>query len=429
LEKFGPTRFLGHEIMSCSSTLIGIVEKKKRAEAASKNSEVQLIFEETPFYAESGGQIGDTGRIAFHNGAVAEVLDTQKTPAEIFLHKARIVKGAIKVGDTAELEVAEPIRRSTMRNHTATHLLQAALRRVLGKHVSQAGSWVGPRGLRFDFNHMEPMTGEQKTEVERIVNENILKDTPVVKHILPLERARQMGALCPFGEKYGEIVRVVQVNDFSMEFCGGTHLRSTGEIGLFQIVSESSIASGVRRIEAVTGEEAFHHDQKNRALIAQLSQRLSVTPDQLAERLESLLQNLREHEKEVSRLRQQKSADEVEMALQSAKKIGEVTLLTHRFEDLDVAELRNVADLFRSKVKQGVTVLASVKDGKVSLLCTVTDDLKSRLPANKIIREIAAVVGGGGGGKPELAQAGGKDPSKVNDALAKAEEIVLAALK
>ncbi|HRR98949.1 MAG TPA: DHHA1 domain-containing protein, partial [Candidatus Sumerlaeia bacterium] len=310
------------------------------------------------------------------------------------------------------------------RNHTATHLLQGALRSVVGSHIAQQGSYVTPECFRFDFANPEPLTAEQIARVEEIVQREILKDTEVVIREMPLEEARQLGAIAPFGEKYGVVVRVVSIGDFSLEFCGGTHCSRTGQIGTFLIESESSIASGIRRIEAKTGMAAFAANQTARGALKDICALLSAAPESLAVRIEKILGEAKDLKKEIQKLRQEKAAGGADNVIASAREAGGVRFIAHRADGLNPNEMRNLADTLRAKIKEGVVVIGGVDGDKVSLICASTEGVRKKVPAGKVIKEVAKIVGGGGGGRDDMAQAGGKLPEKLPEALNAVEEII-----
>ncbi len=424
----GATLFLGYESLSASSLILGILKEGKRVNSIQAGEEALLVLRETPFYAEAGGQVGDTGLIT--TGHVRfEVLDTQKTPEGIYLHIGKVIEGALRVGDEVEAAVDEPQRLATMRNHTATHLLQGALKRIIGKHITQSGSSVSPASLRFDFTHLEPLTPELIHAVEAMVNEQVMMNRPVAARTLPLEEARRIGAIAPFGEKYGETVRVIEVKDFSREFCGGTHLSATGQIGSFAVLSESSIASGIRRIEALTGTAAFEYLSRQRELLTRLSQTLSAGKDELADRVEQLMVEVKQLRREVQQLRQEKSYAGIDDILRTAQTIEGVKILTHTVDNLEANEMRNLIDLLKAREPQAVIGLGSSKGGKATLICAVPKQLAKKIPANKIVKEISPVISGGGGGRAEMAQAGGKNPENLGEALRQIAPTVALLLK
>ena len=446
IEAQGATRFVGYEKWECETTVLALLEvgqvgnlsaagrvgnlskteTARRAEVAETGWTGDVVLSETPFYAEAGGQVGDQGCLTWEGGE-AVVGDTKKTPSELYVHRVTVKAGQLRVGDIVTAAVDRETRLATMRNHTATHLLQAALKRIVGTHITQAGSSVGPTGLRFDFTHLEPLTPEQIEQVERMVNEQIVKDTAVVVEVLPLEEARKKGAIAPFGEKYGATVRVVQVPGFSMEFCGGTHLDRVGKIGSLLITGESSIASGVRRIEALTGLGVVGEVQRRRNILRQISQRLSASGEDLPARVEALQREIRELRKTLDQARQSGSAGAIERAINEAVEVGGVRVVVARLDDLDPDGLRQAADLVRSKCQDDfVAVLASVTGDRASLLVAVAKNRAPKLPAKELINLIGAPAGLRGGGRAELAQAGGPASPALDAALTNAAEVVRA---
>ncbi|MBN1154855.1 alanine--tRNA ligase [candidate division KSB1 bacterium] len=383
-----------------------------------------LTLDKSPFYGESGGQIGDRGKIV---GDLYEldVLDTMHEGEKIVhIAKGQLPAGEINPAVTAQVDKRR--RMSTARNHTATHLLQAALRKVLGKHVHQSGSFVSPERLRFDLTHFEKISSHEIDEIERIVNEKIMENIPVEATELTLKHAREQGAMMLFGEKYGERVRMIVIDDFSKELCGGTHLTNTGQMGSFRIVSESSVASGVRRIEAVTGEESLKVANHERRLVEQIKEKLSVPEDQVIDKLDQLVEERRKLEKELERIKAQSSHQEIVKLVDHAVSINGFKMLVGRINTPDVNTLKNTGDQIRDRLKSGIAVLASEIDGKINFLCVVTDDLieNKKLHAGHIVKMVAEVAGGSGGGRPHLALAGAKDASKVDAALNSAQSIL-----
>ncbi len=423
LEEQGPTSFVGYDTLESTATVQAIFLDGERVDEAGEGNEVQVVLNETPFYAESGGQVGDKGQIAADD-VVIQVEDTTKTPSGMILHMGRIESGVLRVGESVRAAVGESLRRSTMRNHTSTHLLQGALKRVLGAHITQSGSLVTPHGFRFDFTHMQALTADEILQVERLVNEQIRANKRVQTQVMSKDDAFKVGAIAPFGEKYGEVVRVVQVEGFSTEFCGGTHLTATGDIGLFLIVNESSIASGVRRIEAITGEAAFEAVAKDRATLSTLSRALATPAEELPDRIEALQTEMKSLRREMDRMRQKSSASEIDSVIAEAPMVNGVRVVTHVFDNLDIAALRSMADVVRQKAAPAVAALASVSDGGLTVICAVSDDIKNKLQAGAMVKEIGPIIGGGGGGRADIAQAGGKNPQKLPEAFKKVEEFV-----
>ena len=423
------TRFTGYGAMEGESTILAVLSGDERVGSAAAGDEVTLILDTTPFYAESGGQVGDTGTIVGQGGEGLRlsVSDTQKGPEGRILHFCRVEEGVVREGQRVGLQVDGQRRRATMRNHTATHLLHKALRTVLGTHVEQKGSYVGPDRLRFDFNHFAPLTPEELAEIERIVNEKVLESLAVEAVETSLNEARSMGAMALFGEKYGDRVRVIRAGDFSLELCGGTHVRATGEIGPTKIVSESGIGSGLRRIEAVTGGGTLALLQQRSRTLDEVSAVLKTRPEDLLGRVQEVARQVKEQERELESLRSKLARGALDDLLERAQTIGGVRLVSGVAPAADMDGLRSMADLLLERLGSGVVVLGSGQGDKVQLVVKVSQDLVGRgLHAGKLIKEIAAVTGGSGGGRPDMAQAGGKDPSRLDDALGKARELVAA---
>ena len=378
----------------------------------------------TPFYLEAGGQVSDTGRlVGAANGSVAVVEGVSRIgPGLPRAHNVRVESGVLRAGETVTAEVDANLRDATRRNHTATHLLHAALRQVLGGHVKQAGSLVAPDRLRFDFVHFQPVTAEEIARIEEIVNAQIVANTPVQTEVRPTAEAIKAGAMALFGEKYGDTVRVVSIPGFSMELCGGTHVRATGDIGFFAIVAESGIAAGTRRIEAVTGLGALQWSQQQRAALNRIVDALHANPDHAVDAIEKLQGEAKRLGREVTQLK-------TKVALGGGSgstaddtiEVAGVKLARRKVADLDKEALRGLADSLKAKMTSGVVVLASATDGKVQIVVSVTPDLTSRVKAGQIVKEIAPIVGGGGGGRADFAEAGGRQPEKIDEMLAAAE--------
>jgi len=387
-----------------------------------------VALAKTPFYVEAGGQVSDSGRIVGANGARAAVERIVRPGSgRPRLHLVSVQNGSLTRGQIVDAEVADESRDATRRNHTATHLLHAALRRVLGAHVKQAGSLVAPDRLRFDFVHFAAIPREQLEEIERIVNEQIYRNTPVVTEVRSTEDAIASGAMALFGEKYGDRVRVVSVPGFSLELCGGTHVRATGDIGLFLITEESGVAAGVRRIEAVTGAGAVARAQQDRAALAAVVGALSTTPGQAVESVQRLQADFKRLTRDVEQLKMKAALGGGASKGTAADEIIDVDgvkLITRRVAGLEKGALRGVSDSLRDRIGSGVVVLVSENDGKVGLVVSVTKDLTSRIQAGRIVKELAPIVGGGGGGRPDFAEAGGKDPSKIDELLSRTPAVV-----
>ncbi len=417
-EKHGRTRFLGYESLDCStSRVIGLVMDHKPVASLGPNTKAEIVLDQTPFYAEAGGQVGDRGGLYNDSGLkVAEVESVYAAVPGLSAHRVTTLD-AIHVGDTVHAVVETPLRLATMRNHTATHLLHAALRKVLGTHVKQAGSVVDPGRLRFDFTHYTAMDAEELAAVERLVNEQILANTPVSTDVMELDQALTTGAMALFGEKYGEKVRVVSVPGFSKELCGGTHVSRTGDIGLFKIVYEGSISAGIRRIEAVTGEGALDRFQGMSESLTKLTQLIRTSEPELIEQTERLIAQQRALEKQLDQLKSKLAQSQAAELEQQARVLKGVRVLAGRVEGLDRQQMRALADAFRNKWKTGVIVLASADDSNVAIVSAVSKDLTSKVHAGKLAGAVAQAVGGKGGGRPDMAEAGGKDVAALPAAL------------
>lgn len=422
LDKNGRTRFLGYSDLDSTSRIVAIVIGQQPVDHLEAGETGEVVLDQTPFYAETGGQVGDRGVFSNASGEiVAQVETAYPAVPGLTSHKVRALH-PISVGDELKAHVNEIERRATMRNHTATHLLHAALRQVLGAHVKQAGSVVEPPRLRFDFTHYAPLTRSEIEEIERIVNEQIRSNAAVNTDILPIEQALSTGAMALFGEKYGDQVRVVTVPGFSKELCGGTHVSRAGEIGVFKIASEGSISAGVRRIEAVTGEAGVERFQQTSDAISRLAQMVRVAEPELVEQVERVLSENRALERQLDQLKTrlaQAAAGEVE---RQARDVNGVKVLTARVDNLDRGQMRILADELRNKWKTAVIVLSAAQDGSVSIVAAVTKDLAGKLHAGKIVSQVAQAVGGKGGGRPDLAEGGGKDPGALSSALETARE-------
>ena len=416
----GPTRFTGYDSRGTAGkgTVRALLVDGARATRAERGQTVEVILDQTPFYAESGGQIGDAGELTTAGGARVRVEDTTKPAGDAFVHRGQVIEGAIAVGDVVDAVVDDERRERIRANHSATHLLNHALKRVLGPHVAQKGSLVAPDRLRFDFAHFSPMTEAQKREVEDLVNAEIRRNIDSVVEVLPLEQARQKGAVAMFGEKYGETVRVVAIGGESLEFCGGTHVRRAGDIGVFKIVGESGVAQGVRRVEAVTGAGALDYLRRIEDELNRAGERLKAPPFEVADKLDKALAASKALEKELDKLKQRLASGAGGRDLMAeVVEVGGVRVLAAATEVDDAKVLRETGDQLRDKLGSGVVVLAGVGGDKVTLVAMVTKDLVGKLHAGKILGVAAEILGGKGGGKPDLAQGGGKDPARVPEAL------------
>ncbi|PYR68331.1 MAG: alanine--tRNA ligase [Acidobacteria bacterium] len=395
------------------------VEKLSAADAG------WVVLEETPFYLQSGGQVSDVGTLRNDFGFMASVSDVELAGAGARAHRVRVHSGDITIGAPVIAEIDAARRAATRRNHTATHLLHAALRQVLGPHVKQAGSLVAPDRLRFDFVHFTALTREQLRNIEQIVNKHVLKNTPVETVVKPTQEAIAAGAMALFGEKYGDKVRVVSVPGVSMELCGGTHVHATGDIGLFAIVSESGVAAGTRRIEAITGNESLELFEANREIVNSLTQTLNAKPEELAGKITALQEETKRLARELQQARMKAAmGGGGAAASDDAVDVAGVKLVARQVSGLDKDGLRALVDQHRDRIKSGVVVLAAPSDDKVSIVVGVTADLTKKVTAGQVVKELAPIVGGKGGGRPDFAEAGGKDPSKIGEMLASARAVV-----
>ena len=415
--------FVGYNLLNCESGVRLLVANEQETAEAAAGTEVEVVTERTPFYAESGGQAGDAGRIIGPEGEV-QVTDTLKDPTGLIIHKGRVRSGRLRQGDTVSLLVDADSRAATELNHTATHILHAALRSVLGEHVKQAGSLVSPDRLRFDFTHFSQVDPGTLAQIETLVNDRIRANVPTEIEEMAAEEAFQTGAMALFEEKYGDRVRVIALADFSKELCGGTHTGRTGNIGLFKIVAEASIAAGVRRIEALTGRAAVEFIQQAESTLQEAAHMVREKPEALAARLAKLLADTKGLEREIEQLKGRLSAVAVAGAVDEVRDVGGVSVLVKKVEADSPSLLRDLLDRYKDKMKSGVVVLGSVNDAKVMLIAGVTPDLAGRYHAGNIIKQVAAMVGGRGGGRPDMAQAGGSQPENLDQALAKALEII-----
>ncbi len=429
LDKNIKTEFLGYSENAAEAKVMYIIKNDQVAESATEGDEVILILDRTPFYAESGGQVGDKGVIESEEVKI-KVEDCKKTEDGKYLHYGVVEKGNVKVGASVKAAIDAKRRMAIARNHTTTHLLQKALKNVLGDHVHQAGSLVEPDRLRFDFAHFTAMTPEEIAKVEKEVNDKILESIMVETMELPIDEAKRLGATALFGEKYGSIVRVVKIGDYSMEFCGGTHLKATSQAGFIKIVSESGVAAGVRRIEALTGEAALAYLHDREKLISDISTALKTSPQDSVKRIESIMTELKNAQKEIEQLRSKLVSSSLDEVLSKAIDVNGVKVVKARFDQLDMEALRNTGDTIRNKLGSGLVVLGSGYEGKVSFVVMATKDVVSKgIHSGNIIREVAKIAGGGGGGRPDMAQAGGKDISKLDEALDYSVKVVEAQLK
>jgi alanyl-tRNA synthetase len=412
----GTTTFVGYDRLESESLVQAILKGDRLVKEATEGDEIELVLDVTPFYAEGGGQVGDQGMLTGYDGRVA-IKETTRPVPTLILHRGTVTKGRIREGEALHVTVNATTRQDAQRNHTATHLVHAALREMLGPHVKQYGSLVGPNRLRFDFAHFRPLSSRDIEEIETVVNDEVRKNERVETEVMTIQDAVAKGALAFFGDKYGEQVRVVTVESFSKELCGGTHCQRTGDIGLFRIVSETGVAAGVRRLEAQTGSGALDHMKKLETDIRELSDLLKVGQSELVAKTRKVMVQLKDKERELEELKLKMASGSAVQV--TAKVIAGVQVHVQRTDGLDVTGMRALADQLRDKLKTGVVALGAANDGKVSLLVVVTKDLIGRLKAGDLIKEMAVEVGGTGGGRPEMAQAGGKDPAGLGAALEK----------
>ena len=418
------SEFVGYDKLEHTSKITVLTTETELVEALTDGETGTIIVPETPFYATMGGQAGDTGVIRGEEGEFV-VEDTVKLLGGKYGHIGRMVRGMFKVGDSVTLSVDESRRTATCKNHSATHLLQKALRDVLGSHVEQAGSYNDGERLRFDFSHFSAMTPEELDNVEKIVNEKIAENLPVITEIMTVEEAKKTGAMALFGEKYGEKVRVVEMGDFSKEFCGGTHVKNTGVIASFKILSESGVAAGVRRIEALTGSGVTAYYQELEKKLEEAAKILKTTPADLTNRCEHLMAEIKALQSENESLKSKMAKDALGDVMDQVEDVGGVKLLATKLSGVDMSGLRELGDQLKEKLGEGVVVLISENEGKVSLVAMATDGAMAKgAHAGNLIKGIAGLVGGGGGGRPNMAQAGGKNPAGIDDAIAKAAEIL-----
>jgi alanyl-tRNA synthetase len=430
--RLGRSQFRGYETTRVDDAKVVGLIKDGEVDSLTEGEAGEVVLDRTPFYAESGGQVGDVGKFTGGgNDFVANVLDTYSPAQGLIVHKIQVEKGTLKVGDVVNAEVDVEKRDATRRNHTATHLMHAALREVLGTHVKQAGSVVAPTYLRFDFSHYQPLTKHEIEEIENLVNYHILRNEPVQTDEMAIEDAMRSGAMALFGEKYGEKVRVLSIKGvddvFSKELCGGTHCRATGDIGLFKIVSDESIASGVRRIRAVTGIDAFERFREGEGMIDTLAANLKTSRAELPAVIGKLQDELKKARREADELRMKIATGAIGGAGTNgdeARDVAGVKVLAREASDLDASGMRQLSDTLLARIKSGVVVLGRSSDGKVSLIVRTSDDLTNRVPAGKVIKELATIVGGRGGGKADMAEGGGAQPEKLGEALAASYGVV-----
>jgi alanyl-tRNA synthetase len=416
------TEFCGYDHTQETGTITDIIFNGEHVDSLAEGQEGIIVLDHTPFYAESGGQVGDHGEITSDNASFT-VTDTRKQ-TKAFTHIGRCEHGRFQVGQTVTAQVDENNRQATALNHSATHLLHAALRTVLGEHVTQRGSLVDPQRLRFDFSHFEPVTAAQLHTIERMVNQQIRLNHPVETRLMALEEAKKSGAMALFGEKYDEKVRVLSMGDFSIELCGGTHVKYTGDIGLFKITNEAGIASGVRRIEAVTGDTALDYVDNTVTTLNQVSDLLKAKPDNVEDKAGALVQRNRELEKELENLKAKLASSAGDDLVNAAKDINGIKVLASTLEGADGKALRDAVDQLKNKLGSAAIVLTSVKDEKITIIAGVTKDITDKIRAGDLVGHVAGQVGGKGGGRPDMAQGGGNEPQNLAAALASVSDWV-----
>ncbi len=421
VSRHGETLFRGYETLKEEAEVLEIISNGRFTDELGEGQEGMIVLDRTPFYGESGGQVGDTG-VIHSEGAHLIVTDTKKPFQGLHIHIVKVKRGTIRRGERVTAMVDEERRLSIMRNHTATHLLHKALRMVLGEHVKQSGSLVAPDRLRFDFTHYTATTPEEIDEIEEVVNTKILEDLPVKTEVMGIDDAIRSGAVALFDEKYGEKVRVVSAGGFSRELCGGTHCSATGQIGSFVILSESSVASGIRRIEALTGMNAFRYLKEQKRSIEMIKNILKT--DRPVERTERLIRELKEKEKEIERLKTGASTDVISEAIRKARELSGIKIATLRKDGLNQKELRLLSDRLRDRLGSGIIITTSAQNGKAAIVCMVTKDLTDRFNAGEILKRITSLAGGSGGGRAEMAQGGVKDIEALEEAMKRIEELI-----
>ena len=410
------TEFLGYELLKLEARVLALYRGGTSSTSLESGEEGVVVLDRTPFYAESGGQVGDSGELTAGTGSFA-VGDTQKIQAEVFGHKGRMLTGRLAVGDRVTAQVSAVARARTANNHSSTHLLHAALRQVLGPHVSQKGSLVDANRTRFDFSHGAPMTTDEMVQVEALVNREIRHNVAVDARLMKYDEAIKAGAMALFGEKYGDEVRVIGMGPFSTELCGGTHVRRSGDIGFFKIVSESGVAAGIRRIEAVTADTALAQAQASERQLADIASLLKTSPHDIGPKLEQIVDNVKQLERELARLKSKLAAAQGDELVSGAADVKGVKVVAARLDGADSKALRETVDKLRDQLKSAIVVLGAAEGDKVTLIAGVTPDQIGRVKAGDLVGHVASLVGGKGGGRPDMAQGGGTDPSKLDAAL------------
>jgi len=419
------SNFVGYDQLESNSSITAIIKNGLQVNELTEGDDAIIFIENTPFYAESGGQIGDSGQLIFNDG-IFEVIDTQKQVSGAYEHHGRVISGSISMDDSANAKIDASKRKKIARNHSATHLLHAALRKVLGETVSQKGSLVDSDRLRFDFSHDEPLTADEINEIESMVNRKILGNTEVHSQVTDLDHAKKLGAMALFGEKYGETVRVLTMGkgDFSVELCGGTHVDRLGDIGLFKITNETGIASGVRRIEAITGFTAYQFDKNKENQINQISNLVKSEPSKVVDKILQILDQQKKLEKQISTFQKQLAGNQSDDLLNKVKEINGIKLLSEKIEGIETKDLRDILDKMKDKLSKAVVILALVKDNKISLVSGVTKNLTDQYHAGEILKHVANQIDGKGGGRPDMAQGGGNNISNLDKALESVEQLI-----
>jgi len=419
------SKFVGYDQLESNSSITAIIKNGSQVQELTEGDDAVIFITNTPFYGESGGQIGDSGQLIFNNG-IFEVVDTQKQVSGAYEHHGRVISGSINIDDIANAKVDASKRKKIARNHSATHLLHAALRKVLGETVSQKGSLVDADRLRFDFSHDEPLSTDEIDEIESMVNRKILGNTEVHSQVTDLDHAMKLGAMALFGEKYGETVRVLTMGkgDFSVELCGGTHVDRLGDIGLFKITNETGIASGVRRIEAITGFTAYQFEKNKENQITQISNLVKSEPSKVVDKVLQILDQQKKFEKQISTFQKQLAGNQSDELLSKVKEVNGVKLLSEKIEGVEVKDLRDIVDAMKDKLSRAVVILAIVKDNKVNLISGVTKNLTDKYHAGEVLKHVASQIDGKGGGRPDMAQGGGNKISNLDKALRSVEKFI-----
>jgi len=428
-QRLGASQFTGYHQIERTEAVAALIVDGREAERADEGQAVELVFAQTPFYGESGGQVGDKGQLlALADGVEIEITDTQKPLSDLIVHNGVVKRGSVVPGMPLQLRIDHERREAIRKNHTATHLLHAALRQILGDHVKQAGSLVAPDRLRFDFTHFARLSERELERIERLVNAQLWDNTAVQVEITTLDNALASGAMALFGEKYGEDVRTIEVPGFSKELCGGTHVRATGEIGFFTITSEAGIGSGVRRIEALTGPGAYAYVKRDERILSEMRQMLKAQPEEEVEKLERLSTHQRDLERQITALQQRLASSQTQDYFSDVKEVSGVKVLALNLQDFDRKALRSFVDTAKDRIGSGVVLVAAVEDDKVSLVAGVTKDLTDRISAGALMGKVAPLLGGKGGGRPDMAQGGGTDVAKLPAAIAQVPALVAALL-